>query len=116
MARERRRRLERERERGITLTVAQVLVWTAWQSSACAAGQRLPEDDFTKHAPGAPHHGASTGEYSRITSTRGGSASSEEKARRGTLLEVFDGGGYRGGNHPDLPGEEAPVDSNWRSW
>jgi hypothetical protein len=82
MARERRRRLEREEED--TLIVAQVLVWMAWQGSAYAASQRLPEDDFTEHALGAPHHGASTGEYSCITSTRGGTASSEEKARRGT--------------------------------
>jgi hypothetical protein len=57
------------REGRITFTVAQVLVWMAWQGSACAASQRLPEEDFTEHAPGAPHHGASTGEYSRITST-----------------------------------------------
>jgi hypothetical protein len=56
----RRRRLEGEE---ITLTIAQVLVWTAWQGSACTAGQRLPEDDFTEHTLGAPHHGNATSEY-----------------------------------------------------
>jgi hypothetical protein len=86
----RRRRLEGEE---ITLTIAQVLVWTAWQGSAYAAGQRLPEDDFTELTPGAPHHGASTGEYSRITSTRGGTTSTEEKARRGTKSEAIYGSG-----------------------
>jgi hypothetical protein len=53
-----------------------VLVWMAWQGSACVASQRLPGEDFTKHAPGAPHLGTSTGEHSQSTSTRGGSTSS----------------------------------------
>jgi hypothetical protein len=104
------------RERGITLTDAQVLVWMAWQGSACAAGQRLPEEDFTEHTPGAPHHGTSTGEYSPITSTRGGTSNIEEKARRGTKSEAIDGSGNRGETTPDLPGEEDPADSNWSKW
>jgi hypothetical protein len=70
-----RRRLEGEE---ITLTIAQVLVWTAWQGSACAAGQRLPGDDFTERTPREPHHGVSTSEYSRITSTGGGTTSRRE--------------------------------------
>jgi hypothetical protein len=74
-----RRRLEGEE---ITLTVAQVLVWTAWQGSAYAAGQRLPGDDFTERTPRAPHHGVSTGEYSRITSTGGGTTSRREGSAR----------------------------------
>jgi hypothetical protein len=37
-------------------------------------------------------------------------------ARRVTASEVFGGGRSRGGNHPDLPGEEDLADSNWRSW
>jgi hypothetical protein len=36
----------------------------AWQGSACAADQKLPEVVFTEHSPGAPSHGTSTGEYS----------------------------------------------------
>jgi hypothetical protein len=78
MARERGRGFER----GITLTVAQELIWMAWQGSACAASQRLPREYFIKHAPGAPHHDASTGGYSHSSSTGGGSASSSSARHR----------------------------------
>jgi hypothetical protein len=115
MSRERRRRKRLDGE-GITLTNAQVLIWTAWQGSACVAGQRLPEDDFTEHTPRAPHHGAYTGEYSRITSTGGGTASTKEKARRGSKSEATNDGGYRGETTPDLLGGEASADSNWSKW
>jgi hypothetical protein len=47
---------ERGREEEDTLTNDQVLIWTAWQGSARAAGQRLPEVVFTMAPPGTPHH------------------------------------------------------------
>jgi hypothetical protein len=52
---------EREgREEEDTLTNAQVLVWTAWQGRARAAGQRLLEGVFTMAPLEAPHHRRST--------------------------------------------------------
>jgi hypothetical protein len=44
LAREERRGVERKED---TLTGTQVLIWTAWQGSARAAGQRLPKEVFT---------------------------------------------------------------------
>jgi hypothetical protein len=38
------------------LTDAQALVWTAWRGSARAAGQRIPEEDFTMAPRRAPYH------------------------------------------------------------
>jgi hypothetical protein len=40
---------EKGREEEEALTIAQVLIWMAGQGSACAAGQRLPKEDFTEH-------------------------------------------------------------------
>jgi hypothetical protein len=51
---------ERGREEEDTLTDAQVLVWTAWQGRARAAGQRLLEGVFTTAPLEAPHRRGST--------------------------------------------------------
>jgi hypothetical protein len=61
---------EKGREEEEALTIAQVLVWTAWQGSACAAGQRLPKVVFTT----AHQEHRITGVHTHITTTRGHSA------------------------------------------
>jgi hypothetical protein len=66
VASERSRGFERRRR---CSPIAQVLVWMAWQGSACAASHRLPGEVFTKPTPGAPHLDDSTGEHSRGTRT-----------------------------------------------
>jgi hypothetical protein len=110
--REKKKIRERERERGITLTVAQVLVWTAWQSSACAAGQRLPRVVFTiahqEHRITVTTHTLHSHQRSHSKHRRGlGEASSRRQPATAKT---------EGKPPKDLPGEEAPVDSNWRRW
>jgi hypothetical protein len=51
---------EKGREEEDALTDAQVLIWTAWQGRARAAGQRLLEGVFTTVPSGALHHRQST--------------------------------------------------------
>jgi hypothetical protein len=79
---------ERGREEDDTLTDAHVLVWTAWQGSARAAGQRLPEGVFTTahqehritgmltHTPGSPRRSTTSTTESR----RGVEVSSDREA------------------------------------
>jgi hypothetical protein len=75
----------------------------AWQSRACAASQRLPGDVLTEHSPGVPRHGTSTGEFSCNSSTREGTASIGEEARRSTRSEANGGGGSRKETPPRSP-------------
>jgi hypothetical protein len=93
-----------------TLTIAWVLVWTAWQGSACAAGKRLPRVVFT--SAHQEHH--ITGMHTRFTTTRGRSSGTRRglgeasSRRRPAMVET------EGKSPTDLLGEEVSDDSNWR--
>jgi hypothetical protein len=52
--------------------------------------------------------------YSHITSTRGYTTSTGERARRGIKLKAIGDIGNQGETTTDLPEEEASIDSNWR--
>jgi hypothetical protein len=93
-----------------------VLIWTAWQGSACAVDQKLPEDVFTEHSPGVPRHGTSTGVLSRNSSTREGTTSTGEEAGEAPDRRRMVAADPERKHHPDLLGEEDSAISNWRRW
>jgi hypothetical protein len=86
------RRDERGRRRETCSPYAQAHVWTAWRGSACAAGQRLPGEDFTTAPPGAPHL-ALPPACTHTTTTSVMHSVHQEEVRRGVEL-----GGDRAAN------------------
>jgi hypothetical protein len=102
---------ERGREEDDTLTDAQVLIWTAWQGSAHAAGQRLPEGDFTT----AHQEHRITSELTHKRSPRRSTAGTIE-SRRG--VEVSGDREAIPERDPalDLLGEEAAGKTVWWRW
>jgi hypothetical protein len=90
---------EKSGEKEDTLTNARVLVWTAWQGSARAAGQRLPDVVFTTASPGTLHHRRAHAHHNHQSSR----SKHQERARRGIESEVTGDGGNRGESNPRSP-------------